>query len=237
MTDASDWRIATVRAIRDESPTAKTFTFELPGEVVHLPGQHYEIRLTAEDGYQAARLYSAASIANESRLLELTLVLVPDGELTPYMFEHVGVGDQVEIRGPLGKFFVWHATDSAPLLLIGGGSGVVPLRCILQAHAQADSAVPVRLLYSSRSYDDIIYKPELLHSNSVTITLTHQHSADWQGHVGLLDEAALREALANLLEVPMCYVCGRTPFVEAMSDTLVRIGVPPARIKAERFGA
>lgn len=239
MSNASDWRIATVAKIVDETPTVKTFTFTMPSSVEHMAGQHYEVRLTAEDGYQAARLYSAASVANGSNELELTIALLADGEVSPYLHEHVTVGDKIEIRGPLGKFFIWQPSMPEAIFMIGGGSGVVPLRCILQTHQQANATTPITLLYSARSFDDIIYKQELLAPNMpVTITLTGQSPpVDWTGHTGRISFALLEEVLVTLPTTarPICYVCGMTPFVEAIANALLTMGIPPARIKAERF--
>jgi ferredoxin-NADP reductase len=202
-----------------------------------VPGQHYEIRLTSEDGYQAARLYSAASVAVGEKTLELTIALLPGGEVSPYMHEQARTGDQIELRGPLGKFFVWKADAPDPVLLIGGGSGVVPLRCMLQAHQLTGSRGPMRLVYSARSYDEIIYKSELLHNRSVAITLTGDAPADWLGGRGRVDTHLLSRELQALPTTPLCYICGATPFVEAMADMLLSLGVPPVRILTERFGA
>jgi len=236
MSEASEWSAATVVAIRQETPTVKTFTFELPHKVTHLAGQHYEIRLTAPDGYQAARLYSAASPAQGNSRLELTIVLLPSGEVSPYMHRNVQVGDQIELRGPLGKFFVWEPLAPAPVLLLAGGSGVVPMRCIMQARAAAHSDIPCHLLYGARSFDEIIYKPELLNTDGVTITLDTAND-DWHGNTGRITAELLRQELAKLPPAPMCYICGSTPFVEAVSNSLVAMGVAPETIKTERFGA
>jgi ferredoxin-NADP reductase len=235
--NASDWQLASVQAIRDESPQAKTFILELPRAVQHLPGQHYELRLTADDGYQAARLYSAASAANGSNQLELTIAAVADGEITPYLHEQLAVGDRLEVRGPLGKFFVWDPDAPQPALLLGGGSGVVPLRAMVQAHQQAASETPMRLLYGARDYEAILYKDEFLGSDAVTISLSNNWPDDWRGHTGYIDRALIAATLKTLPDNTMCYVCGLTRFVESIADTLVELGIPPARIKAERFGA
>lgn len=233
----SEWVAATIRGIRDESPLVKTFRFSLPRIVRHLPGQHYEIRLTAPDGYQAARLYSAASAADDSNELELTIALMPDGEVSTYMHQAAKVGDQVEIRGPLGKFFVWSPQDSQPVLLIAGGTGVVPMRCMLHAHAMHHAQTPIKLLYSVRTEEEMIYKDELLNNPAVTTTITRQASPEWAGVRGRLTPDVLEQTLATLPEETVCYVCGSTPFVEAVADMLVAIGVNAASIKTERFGA
>ncbi len=236
MSEASEWRAATVTAIKGETPTVKTFTFDMPHLVNHLAGQHYEIRLTAPDGYQAARLYSAASPARGDRQLELTVALLPNGEVSPYLHHNVQVGDQLELRGPLGKFFVWTPDITAPVLLLAGGSGVVPMRCIMQAHALAQATTPYRLIYGARSFDEIIYKPDLLRNPSVTITLDTTPK-DWQGSAGRITPAMLQAEINKLPATPLCFVCGTTPFVEAMANNLVSLGIPPEYIKAERFGA
>lgn len=239
MLEPSEWFPATITSIVQETPTVKTFRFELPHTVQHLAGQHYEIRLTAPDGYQAARLYSAASVASGNNWLELTIALLPNGELSPYMHQSASVGTQVEIRGPLGRFFVWEPNNTGPVLMIAGGTGVVPMRCILQAHAANSSSAPIRLLYSSRTYDEIIYKDELLgaFAEHATITVSDEQPTDWTGQTGRIDSAKLQQALAELPPNPICYLCGSTPFVEAMANALVTLGVSADRIKAERFGA
>ncbi|HSX29656.1 MAG TPA: FAD-binding oxidoreductase [Candidatus Saccharimonadales bacterium] len=240
MHNPSDWHIATVTSIVNETPDVKTITFTFVDPVRHLAGQHYEIRLTAEDGYQAARLYSAASAADGSNKLQLTIALVDDGEVTPYLFSNIKPGDRLELRGPLGKFFVWQPENTDPVLLLGGGSGVVPLRCILQAHASAESTAPIQLIYGVRSYDDIIYKKELLAPHSpALITIAGEHPAAWQGNTGLINDSLVREALNTLSSAstpPLCYVCGSTPFVELATGLLAAADIPPMHIKAERFG-
>ena len=235
--DPSVWRQATITNIVEETPTAKTFTFSFAAPVTHLPGQHYEVRLTSEGGYQAARLYSAASVGVGTNRLELTVVLLPGGEVSPYLDEQAAVGDAVEIRGPFGRFFTWQASQPDPILLIGGGSGVVPLRCILNAHKRAQANAPIKLLYSARSYDEIMYKSELLNNPAVLITITGDAPPTWRGRQGRIDAELLSQVRHTFSSEPLCYVCGMTPFVEAMANTLVSIGVPPGRIKAERFGA
>lgn len=239
--EPSEWFPATITRIIQETPTVKTFRFALPHPVQHLAGQHYEIRLTAPDGYQAARLYSAASVAAGDNHLELTVALLPNGEVSPYMHQVATAGTQVEIRGPLGKFFVWDPAQSTPVLLIAGGSGVVPMRCILQAHQRSKSTAPIHLLYSARTYSEIIYKNDLLRDKTLakhtTITVTDEHPVGWQGKTGRIDQAMVQEMLAQLPSNPVCYLCGTTPFVEAMATVLVALGIPAEQIKAERFGA
>lgn len=233
----STWGIATLQAIRQETPTVKTFIFTMPEPLKHLPGQHYELRLTSADGYQAARLYSAGSAADGSNTLELSIGLVPDGEVTPYMLQKASVGEQFEIRGPLGRFFVWNPERPEPALLIAGGTGVVPMRAILQAHNLNNIKTPIHLLYGARTYDDIMYKTELTKNPQVTICLSDSQPPDWEGKTGFITAEIITETLAHFLDIPTCFLCGRTPFVEAVSAELIAAGVPPARIKAERFGA
>ncbi|HJP96512.1 MAG TPA: ferredoxin reductase [Candidatus Saccharimonadales bacterium] len=239
--EPSEWFAATITHIVQETPTVKTFVFAMPHPVHHAAGQHYEIRLTAPDGYQAARLYSAASVATGKNHLELTVALMPNGEVSPYLHHTATTGTQVEIRGPLGKFFMWDPASTSPVLLISGGSGVVPMRCILQAHALAKSTTPIHLLYSARTYSEIIYKNELLRTHSLadhtTITVTDEKPLGWHGKTGRIDAALLQEMLDSLPPNPLCYICGATPFVEAMANTLVALGIPAEHIKAERFGA
>lgn len=237
MSNPSTWRVAAIAAIRNETPTVKTFGFTFADSINHLAGQHYEIRLTSADGYHAARLYSAASVADGSNLLELTVALLPGGEVSPYLHGQAHIGDQVEIRGPLGKFFVWEATVPDAVLLIGGGSGVVPLRCMIMSHRRSTARSPMHLLYSARSYEEIIYKSDLINDPNVDITLTGSAPAEWQGERGRIDQTVLGHELGKLPTMPLCYVCGATPFVEAIADMLLSLGVPPARIRTERFGA
>lgn len=209
----------------------------MPQALKHLPGQHYELRLTSAEGYQAARLYSAGSPATGKNTLELTIGLVEDGEVTPYMLHEARVGEQFEIRGPLGRFFVWNPDQPEPALLVAGGTGVVPMRAMLQAHNRAAVKTPIHLLYGSRTYDDILYKSELITNADVTICLSDSQPPDWQGKSGFITAALITETLTRFPDVPTCYICGRTPFVEAVSQELIAAGIPPARIKAERFGA
>lgn len=235
MHSASEWLVASIVAIRNESPEVKTFRFRFEHEVNHVPGQHYEIRLTAPDGYQAARLYSAASAAvRGGRELELTIALMPGGEISSYMHVVAKVGDQVEIRGPLGKFFVWKPEQALPALLVAGGTGVVPMRCMLQSRP---ASVPMKLLYSVRTDEECLYKDEFGSSDDVITTVTRQASPQWSGLRGRITPELLRQTLATLPRNTQCYVCGSTPFVEAMADMLVEVGVAPAQIKTERFGA
>jgi ferredoxin-NADP reductase len=237
----SVWRVGTVETVRPETTMVRTFVFRLDDPVAHLAGSHYELRLTSEDGYSATRLYSAASVGDGGNLLELTIAMVPHGEVSSYMFNNVVVGSQIELRGPLTHFFTWDPAEDAPALLIGGGSGVVPMRAMLQAHAKAGATAPMTLLYSSRTVSDIIYRAEL---DALTPplraveTLTDSHPGDWTKPVGFITKELLMGELARFDPVapPTCYICGSTPFVEAMANSLVELGVSPEKIRAERFG-
>jgi len=236
--DGNAWQVARVQAIAQETPLSRTITFQLPGPAEHLAGQHYELRLTSSTGYQAARPYSAASAADADGLLDITIANVPRGEVSPYLDGLLAVGDQVEIRGPFGNFFVWTPKLTQPVLLVAGGSGVAPMRSILQAHRAARSKSPMQLLYSTRSYDEIPYKSELLDMPNVLVTLTgNDVPDDWDGATGRIDAELVSQALAHMAADVMCYVCGMTRFVEAAADLLIACGVPAARIKTERFGA
>lgn len=235
-TESVAWRVATVIGVHDEAREVRTFTFRFDDPVVHAPGQHYELRLTSEDGYQAARLYSAASIAVPGgHELELTIARLPHGEVSSYLFEYADAGTQVEIRGPLGKYFVWEPGDERPTLLIGGGTGVVPLRAMLLAHGASDSQM--ELLYSVRSLSDMAYQQELLDNPAVRVTLTDDAPGDWHGYARRIDGAILADMLEHFAELPRVYVCGPTPMVEAVADELVALGVPATQILTERFGA
>lgn len=233
---SNQWLEAKVIDIVTESPEVKTYVLQQDQVLSHEAGQHYELRLTGEDGYQAARLYSAAPTDDEKGILRLSIQLVATGEVTPYVHDVLAVGDSVEIRGPFGRFFVWHPSDPEPILLIGGGSGVIPLAAVLQAHANAESEAPIRLLYSSRTYDDILYKEFLIDNPNVTITLTKDDPEDWQGSTGRISLELLREQLAQFDTPPICYVCGMSPFVSAINDGLQELGISLSSIRTERFG-
>jgi ferredoxin-NADP reductase len=197
----------------------------------HLAGQHVDVRLTAEDGYQAQRSYSIAS-APEDEHLVLTVERLDDGEVSPYLTETVQPGDDLELRGPIGGYFVWEESLGGPLLLVGGGSGVVPLRAMLRYHRAVGSDVPARLLYSARTQADLIYPRELAGFDT-TITLTREH---WAGRTGRVDRELLEEVGWPATEQPLVYVCGPTGFVEAVADALVALGHDASRVRTERFG-
>lgn len=237
-----DWREATVTHIMEEAPGLRSYMFTFDEPVKHDAGQHYEIRLTAEDGYQAARLYSAATPANGTgNMLQLTIALMPHGEVSPYIFNHVKTGSKIEIRGPLGNYFTWTNQVEDPILLIGGGTGVVPLRAIRLAHQQCCMMSSIKLLYSVKTYADMAYKYEMFPrggapSSDVIMTFTEEAPADWKGYARRIDEGMIKEVLKAFDKPPLVYVCGPTPMVESAADKLVAAGIDPARIKTERFG-
>lgn len=231
----NDWFVATVARVVDESARAKTYMFDTPRPIAHLAGQHYELRLTAENGYQAARLYSAAMAGYGDKSLTLTIMISPEGEVSPYVYDDLKVGDQVELRGPFGRYFVWTPEEPRPVLLVGGGSGVLPVRAMLQAHQQSGSATPMKLLYSAKTYADLLYKADFLNSPDVTVTLTKNHPKDWKGSLGRINAKLLQRLIDQLGTAPVCYVCGMSSFVEAVSEALQALGIPPQDIKTERF--
>jgi ferredoxin-NADP reductase len=225
-----------------EAPGLRSYTFSFDTPVKHYAGQHYEIRLTSPDGYMAARLYSAAIPANgTSHVLQLTIALMPYGEVSPYIFNHVHTGSQLEIRGPLGGYFNWTPAEKAPLLLVGGGTGVVPLRAIRMAHMHECAGVPLKLLYSVKNWYDMAYKYELCPPHAgcpedVILTFTEEAPEGWKGFTRRIDAAMVKGVLGTYKQNPHVYICGPTPFVEAASNLLVASGLNPATIKTERFG-
>jgi ferredoxin-NADP reductase len=237
------WQIGTVERIVWETHRVKTFVLALPAWRPFRPGQHVDVRLTAPDGYQAQRSYSIASAPEQEGIIELTIELIDDGEVSPYFHEIVEAGDQIEIRGPIGGPFTWSAPMGGPLLLVAGGSGVVPLMSMLRHRKAAGSTVRALLLYSARSYDDILYRRELDRMAEadadmlVWHTLTRIQPAGWTGYQRRIDPDMLGEVLDQVGAAPHAYVCGPTPFVEAVANGLVTAGVPAERIRTERFGA
>jgi ferredoxin-NADP reductase len=234
-----DWRVAEVVNVVAETPRAKTIAFDVPGWPGHRPGQHVDVRLTAEDGYQAQRSYSIASVPDGTRV-ELTVERLEDGEVSPYLTDELRPGDRIELRGPVGGYFVWEPAQGGPLLLAAGGSGVVPLMAMIRARAAAGSDVDTRLLFSSRSWEDVIYREELerLSGDGLTVvhTLTRSQPPGWAGYARRVDAEMLAEVGPSLAELPGVYVCGPTPFVEAVAEALVQLGHEPHRVKTERFG-
>jgi ferredoxin-NADP reductase len=237
------WRLGTVVALRDETSRVRSILLDVPGWPGHRPGQHVDVRLTAEDGYQAERSYSIASPPEQSEV-ELTVERLVDGEVSTYLGGELREGDQLELRGPVGGYFVWEAAKHAesPLLLVGGGSGIVPLMCMLRHRAAAAAAVPARLLYSAHSLDDVIYRRELEGIAAagggldVTITLTRSAPRGWGGYRRRVDAAMLSEVAWPAARRPRIYVCGPTPLVEEVATELVLLGHEPGRVKTERFG-
>jgi ferredoxin-NADP reductase len=233
------WRGADVVDVVPETPRVKTIAFDVPGWPGHRPGQHVDIRLTAEDGYQAQRSYSIASPLDGTRVV-LTVERLDDGEVSPYLTDELRPGDQIELRGPVGGYFVWEPAQGGPLLLVAGGSGVVPLMAMIRARHAAGSDVETRLLLSSRGWEDIIYRDELerLGGDGLTVvhTLTRSQPPGWTGYARRVDAEMLAEVRPGGAEGPRVYVCGPTPFVEAVSESLVQLGHDPQAIKTERFG-
>lgn len=216
----------------------RTIVFDVPDWPDHRAGQHLDVRLTAEDGYRAEREYSIASAPGEP--VAITVERLDDGEVSPYLTEELRPGDALELRGPVGGYFVWDTEDGGPLVLVAGGSGIVPLRAILRHRHRSGSDVPVRLLYSSRSLDDVIYRAELdepADGVEVVHTLTREQPADWTGYSRRVDATLLGETVWPAVQAPLAFVCGPTSFVETVASGLVELGYPPARVKTERFGA
>ena len=227
------WQLGTVLELTGETPSVKTIALDVPDWPGHRAGHHLDVRLTAEDGYQAQRSYSVAS-APEDEALAITVERLPDGEVSPYLTDELVAGDKLELRGPIGGYFVWTAEHGGPLLLVGGGSGVVPLRSMLRHHAAAGSQVPARLLYSARSPDDVIYAQELQRFDAV-YTFTRAQPPGWTGYARRVDEEMLRE-VAFAADEGLAYVCGPTRFVETVADALLGVGYAPERVRTERFG-
>jgi ferredoxin-NADP reductase len=233
------WQVADVAGVAAETPRVKTIAFDVPGWPGHRAGQHVDVRLTAEGGYQAERSYSIASAPDGTRI-ELTVVRIDDGEVSPYLADELQPGDQIELRGPVGGYFVWEPPQGGPLLLVAGGSGVAPLMAMIRLRAAAGSDADTRLLLSSRGWDDIIYREELerLNGSGLTVahTLTPSPPPGWTGYARRVDAEMLAEVGPSPAERPRVYVCGPTPFVEAVADALVHLGHEPQAIKTERFG-
>lgn len=236
------WLVATVSGLHDETEAAKSIAFEVQGWPGHLAGQHIDLRLTAEDGYVAQRSFSLASPAGASTSIEITVQRVKDGEVSPFLLDELRVGDQIELRGPIGGYFTWAPSSNRPLMLIGGGSGVVPLMSILRTRRVAGSAVQARLLYSSRSVDQILYRAELDEIGAtaggpeIVHTLTRGAPPGWAGEQGRVDEAMLARQSIGANDEPDIFVCGPTPFVESVADHLLSLGHAEANIRTERFG-
>ncbi len=231
------WRVAQLVEAAPETRTARTLRFAVAGWPGHLPGQHVDLRLTAEDGYTAQRSYSLSAPA-AAEIIEMTVQRVTDGEVSPYLVGDIAPGDSLEVRGPLGGWFVWTPDQPEPTLLIGGGSGVAPLMAMVRARRAAGAGAPLRLLYSVRSPADAFYAAELHDADGVQVHVLYTRAgpaAERPPH--RIDADDLRTLGWAIDLQPRCYVCGPTPFVEAMADELVRAGHDPARIRTERFGA
>jgi ferredoxin-NADP reductase len=241
MKRALEWQIATVRAVRPETPEVKTLTLALPDWTPHRPGQHYDVRLTSADGYSAQRSYSVASEPERTGEIDITVERIANGEVSPFLDDTVVVGDRFEVRGPIGGYFVWDRSIGGPLLLVAGGSGVVPLMAMLRHRAVAGVENPARLLYSARTYEQIIYREELetlakKNGLAVAYTLTRGQPEGWNGYTRRIDDAMLKEVSEPLGRQALAYVCGPTALVEVAADGLERVGLPADRIRTERFG-
>jgi ferredoxin-NADP reductase len=223
------WQIGTVTSIKRETPRTKSFHIELPMWMPHLPGQHYDVRLTAPDGYRAQRSYSAAYSPLDEGEVELTIDRLADGEVSPYFHDVLVEGDQVEVRGPFASYFVWRG--ESPAVLVGGGSGVVPLMAMLRHKRRAMPESEMRLVYSARSADDVIYADEL--GDDTTLTFTREAPEGWNGHIGRIDGSLIADATRDS---STAFVCGSNGFVEAASSLLLEAGFGPEQIRTERFG-
>jgi ferredoxin-NADP reductase len=234
------WLLAEVAELRPETPRVTSLVLDVPGWTGHRPGQHVDVRLTAEDGYQAQRSYSIATPADHERIV-LTVERLEDGEVSPFLTEELRPGDRFELRGPIGGYFVWDGSSPAPLHLVAGGSGVVPLMAMLRRRAGAGVDVPATLLYSSRTLEDVIYRDELdgLAASDqgprVVHTLTREQPEGWDGYARRIDGEMLEEVLGGAADAA-AFVCGPTRFVEVAADGLVALGYDPGRVRTERFG-
>ena len=237
------WQIAQVKAITQETPRVKTFTLQLPKWIPHVAGQHYDLRLTAEDGYQAERSYSIASPPEQTGEIDLTVELIDDGEVSSYLHEGISVGDPLEVRGPIGGYFVWKDNmANTPLLLVAGGSGVVPLMAMLRHRAKIGVTNPTTLLFSVRTAEETIYHQELrqlAEQNThftLVLTYTRQPPPGWASYQRRIDRNMLADVVNPFESQPICFVCGPTPLVEQVANTLVDLGLPTDKVRTERFG-
>jgi ferredoxin-NADP reductase len=236
------WRLGEVIELIDRTPRVRSIVLSVPEWTGHRAGQHVDIRLIAEDGYQAQRSYSISSAPQDGARLELTVERIEGGEVSPYLLEELRIGDRLELRGPIGGYFVWDAGIADPLLLVAGGSGVCPLMAMLRQRLATSSSAPARLLYSSRSLEEVIYRTELeqlavgASAPEVLLTLTRAQPQGWTGYSRRVDQEMLSEVAWPIGRTPLTFVCGPTPFVESVAASLVALGHEPARIKTERFG-
>ena len=242
MNNPISWQLATVTAVRDETPAVRSISFSLDPWPGHRPGQHVDLRLTAKDGYSVQRSYSIASEPERVGEIEITVERIPDGEVSPFLHDVVEPGDRLEVRGPIGGYFVWEASLGGPLLLVAGGSGVVPLMAMLRHRAHVSPSIPTRLLLSSRHLEEVIYRDELdrLAGSSegleIAHTLTRSQPSGWTGYAGRIDERMLAQVIEPLGVQSRAYICGPTALVETVANALVRLGLPPERVRTERFG-
>jgi ferredoxin-NADP reductase len=236
------WRVGTVVALHDETPTARTIALQVADWSSHVAGQHVDVRLTAQDGYSAVRSYSIASAPNTEGRVELSVERLPDGEVSPYLTQELAVGDHLEFRGPIGGWFVWRSRQTEPIQLIAGGSGIVPLMAMIRSRASAASTAPFRLLYSVREPGAVFYRDELQAvsnpSDSVALTYAYTRATpkDWPRPPGRVDASMIAEATWPSSLMPTCYLCGPTSFVESTAALLVKCGNHPDKIRTERFG-
>jgi ferredoxin-NADP reductase len=236
------WHIAEVVDVVDETPRVRTLMLAVPDWPGHRAGQHVDVRLTADDGYQTQRSYSIASAPSSDQRIALTVERLDDGEVSPYLAGELHAGDKLELRGPIGGYFVWEAALGGPLLLVAGGSGICPLMAMLRLRHAAGSTAPTRLLYSSRSLEEVIFRDELDRlvamdtGLEVIHTLTRTQPPDWTGQRRRIDAAMLTEVAWPAAQRPLIFVCGPTPLVESVAESLVQLGHDPTRIKTERFG-
>jgi len=237
-----NWQLGEVVARKDETARAASLTFAVSNWPGHLAGQHVDVRLTAEDGYKAERSYSIASPPEERMVLRLTVERLDDGEVSPYLVDELREGDQIELRGPIGGYFVWEVSMGGPLLLVAGGSGIVPLMAMIRHRKAVGSTIATRLLYSSRSYEDVIYRDELdqlARSEAgleVIHTLTRSQPPGWTGYRRRIDNSLLHDVAWPSEQHPLAFICGPTQMVEPVAAGLLPLGYDPARVKTERFG-
>ena len=235
-----NWQTGAVLGLITETPRTRSIHLDVPGWAGHRAGQHVDIRLTAEDGYQAQRSYSIASAPEDDHLM-LTVERLDNAEVSPFLVDELRTGDELELRGPVGGYFVWETACGGPLLLLAGGSGVVPFRAMLRHHRASGSTIPARLLYSARSLADVVYRDELTRiagngEIDVRFTLTREQPAGWRGYRRRIDQELLADVAWPPTKHPLIYVCGPTNFVESAANALVALGHEPGRIRLERFG-
>jgi ferredoxin-NADP reductase len=223
------WQVATIKRIKEETPSVKSFLLGVPMWMPHLPGQHYDVRLTAPDGYRAQRSYSVSSSPLDEWEIELTIDRLDDGEVSPWFHDVAAEGDRVEVRGPFTSYFVWRG--ESPTLLVGGGSGVAPLMAMLRHKRRTMPELDMRLVYSVRNADDVIYADEL--GDETVLTYTRAAPEGWTGHTGRIDAPLLEPAARG---AQIAFVCGSNGFVETAGDLLLDAGMDPGAIRTERFG-